>query len=72
MMFDDIRDLSENSDLLEQGEGDSFEIYGDAPRGGGFMGLTAGQRLVLSILLLAVVVVMGLTCLLVTQRIWLP
>ena len=35
MMFDDIRDLSEDSDLIDQGEGDSFEIYGDAPRGGG-------------------------------------
>jgi hypothetical protein len=72
MMFDDIRDSSDDSDLLQHGGGDSFEIYGDVPRGGGFLGLTAGQRFVLSILLLATVVVIGVTCLLVTQRVWLP
>jgi hypothetical protein len=70
MMFDNLRELS---------DGDGIEgvetVYSEAVRREmpetRIWGLTSGQRLVLAVLLLATVFILGSTCLLVTQKIWL-
>jgi hypothetical protein len=69
-MFDNLREASGQSDLYEeQGElVDKGDVRAPARR---LFGMTAGQRLVISILLMATVVVMGLMCLVVTGRIYL-
>ncbi len=68
-MFDDLRNVSEDGGLFEQPEGPAFETF--APPGGGrFLGMTAGRRFIIALLLLGVVVVLGLMCMLVTGRIW--
>ena len=68
-MFDDAFDDADD-DLF--GMDDPFELYEDLPAETGFLGLTAGQRFILSILLFATVVVMGVTVLVVMGRIVIP
>ena len=67
-MFDDLRERSNEETFAQAGV--PFQAPPAAPERRIF-GMTAGQRLVLSILLFATVFVLGLTCLMVTQRIWL-
>lgn len=69
-MFDNLRELSDGPSELEVGEEGLFDVPAvDVPERPLF-GMTSGQRFVLSILLLATVVVMGITCLLVTGKVW--
>ena len=70
-MFDSLREMSDDSTEFEQPIDTIFEPEPDDTAAGRFLGMTAGQRLVISILLLATVIVLGLTCLMVTEKIWL-
>jgi len=69
-MFDNLRDLSDGSSLFE----DSADTqYAAGPKGPPrrFLGLTPPQRFLLSLMLFASVVMIGLMCLLVTEKFWL-
>lgn len=68
-MFDNLRDQREESDLLGTpvGAPPDFEYRESGRRR---QGMTPGQRLLIAILILATVIVVGVTCLLVTQRVW--
>jgi hypothetical protein len=72
-MFDNLRDLSEGQPAAAKpapNPAPAVEEY-RAPGSGRIMGLTAPQRLVLSVLLFFAVVLLGTMCLLVTQRVML-
>jgi hypothetical protein len=72
-MFDDLRDMPEDSDFIDEGFDSPYEAPQVAPRRGRFLGMTASQRLVISILLLGTVVVLGILCLLVAGKVaWIP
>jgi hypothetical protein len=70
MMFDSLRDISDDSKEFEQPVDTIFEPEPYDTGAGRFLGMTVGQRLVISILLLATVIVLGLTCLMVTEKVW--
>ncbi len=67
-MFDNLRDLSDDSKLFAE---PAVEASTPQRRRSGrrFLGMTPGQRFLLSILLLATVMVMGAMCLLVTEKV---
>ncbi len=67
-MFDNLRDLSEVQPPPKETVSVPAEVY-EIPGGGRILGMTAGQRLVISILLFFAVVLIGTMCLLVTQRV---
>ena len=67
-MYDDLRSLSDGEESPYEEK--SFETYKEPSLQKRMFGMTAGQRLLLSVLLLLAVVVMGLMVLLVTQKIW--
>ncbi|OGO69932.1 MAG: hypothetical protein A2Z37_04140 [Chloroflexi bacterium RBG_19FT_COMBO_62_14] len=69
-MFDNLRDLSDGSSLFED---PADAQYAAAPKGPQrrFLGLTPPQRFLLSLMLFASVVLIGLMCLLVTEKFWL-
>ena len=69
-MFDNLRDLSDGSSLFED---PADAQYAATPRGPQrrFLGLTPAQRFLLSLMLFASVVMIGLMCLLVTEKFWL-
>lgn len=69
-MFDELREDINDRDVFDLD--DPFEYYEDLPPQRGFLGLTAGQRFILALLLFATVIVMGVTFLIVTGRIVLP
>ena len=69
-MFDETQNEINESDLFDFD--DPFELYEDMPAETGFLGLTAGQRLVLALLLFATVVVVGVTVLVVTGKVVIP
>jgi hypothetical protein len=69
-MFDNLRDMTD--DPYGYGKPD-LETTVQPKRAGPerrVFGMTAGQRLVLSILLLMTTAVMGMMCLLVTGKVW--
>ena len=67
-MFDDLRDSPDEEPALEIGAQAKRKPAVPEPR---IFGMTSGQRLVLSILFFATVFVLGLSCLLITERLWL-
>jgi hypothetical protein len=67
-MFDNLRDLSDGQPAPKPAAAPVVEEYA-APGSGRMLGMTAGQRLVISILLFFAVVLLGTMCLLVTQRV---
>jgi hypothetical protein len=69
-MFDNLRDLSDGSSLFED---PADAQYATGPKGPQrrFLGLTPAQRFLLSLMLFASVVMIGLMCLLVTEKFWL-
>ena len=70
-MFDNLREISEGASEFEELEEVAFEpVYPEVPERR-FLGMTVGQRFLISLLLLGTVVVMGVMCLMVTERIWL-
>jgi hypothetical protein len=68
-MFDDLRDLSDDPEPVDEVVDKAFAYEPPRPESR-FLGMTSGQRLLISILLLATVIVMGTMCLLVTERLW--
>jgi hypothetical protein len=69
-MFDNLRDMSDGPTYLESSDLEtSVQPKRKVPERRVF-GMTAGQRLVLSILLLFTSVVMGAMCLLVLGKVW--
>lgn len=68
-MFNDLRDLSDDPEVVDELADKAF-AYEPPPPESRIMGMTSGQRLLISILLLATVIVMGTMCLLVTERLW--
>jgi hypothetical protein len=67
-MFDNLRDLTEGQAPARDEMSIPAEDY-SAPRRSRILGMTAAQRLVVSVLLFFAVVLLGTMCLLVTQRI---
>ena len=70
-MFDDLRDTPEEEAAEAYADsGMSYEPQTAGPETRIF-GMTAGQRFIISLMLLATVFILGLGCALVTERIWL-
>lgn len=67
-MFDNLRDLSDGQPAPRPAPAPAVEEY-RAPGSGRMLGMTAGQRLVISILLFFAVLLLGTMCLLVTQKV---
>lgn len=74
-MLDNLRDQASNSPFFQGDEPNDPELEPKPTpvrrSSGRFLGMTAVQRLIFSIFLLATVCVVGVLCLLVTERIWL-
>ena len=70
-MFDDLRRASEEPEYFQPPTEDPFELIDEPLPETRLLGMTAAQRFVISLMLLATVIVMGLMCLLVTGTVWL-
>jgi hypothetical protein len=68
-MFDNLRELSDEPGRKER-QAQTYQTY-EEPPGRRLLGMTPGQRFLLSLMLLATVIVMGAMCLLVTGSVWL-
>ena len=66
-MFDDLRDTPEEDPISNAGFVYDEPPAGPEPR---ILGMTAGQRLIISMMLLATVFILGLSFTLVTGAIW--
>jgi hypothetical protein len=71
-MFDSKSEPKDESAFLEELEQSAFGDYDDyyeaePPRN--FLGMSSGQRFVIALMLLGTVVVVGLLCLLVTEKV---
>jgi hypothetical protein len=72
-MFDDLRDKPEDSDFLDEEYESPYDVPTPRRRQRRFLGMTAAQRLVISVLLLGAVIVVGSLCLLVAGKVaWIP
>ena len=70
-MFDNLRRLSDGEEpFIEEEQEVPFEVEEPRRPRRNFLGMTAGQRLILSLLLLGTVIVMGLMCLMVTEKVF--
>lgn len=69
-MFDNLRDLSDGSSLFEEPADAQYSAVPTGPPRR-FLGMTPAQRFLLSLMLFATVVIIGLMFLLVTERFWL-
>lgn len=69
-MFDNLREISDDSGEFEEPIESIFEPDLEEAGEDHFMGMTAGQRFFISLMLLATVIVLGITCLMVTEKIW--
>ena len=67
-MFDDLRDTPEEDPISNAGFAYEAEPARPELR---IFGMSAGQRLIISLMLLATVFILGLSCTLVTTKIWL-
>jgi hypothetical protein len=68
-MFDDLRELAKGSPSSD--ELDPYETFEQDLQSRRFLGMTSAQRFVISLLLLGAVLVVGSTCLIITQKVWL-
>jgi len=69
-MFDSLRELSDGSKELEGQDELEFEFEEPVEQGPYFLGMNPAQRLILALMIFAVVAVLGTTCLVVTERLW--
>jgi hypothetical protein len=69
-MFDNLREMSDDSSEFDEQLENIFEQDLEEVGEGRFLGMTAGQRFFISLMLLATVIVLGITCLMVTEKIW--
>jgi hypothetical protein len=68
-MFDSLQDLNGDPGSFDDFEGGVFSDYVEKAPAPRFLGMTAGQRFVISLTLLLTVVVVGMLCLLVTEKV---
>jgi hypothetical protein len=68
-MFDSLQDLNDDIASLEDLEGGAYTDYVETAPAPRFLGMTAGQRFVISLTLLLAVVAIGMLCLLVTEKV---
>lgn len=66
-MYDDLRNLTEPGEYFDE---EMFEEYEVQIPQTPIMGMTAGQRLLIAILLLATAAVIGMMFLMVTSKVW--
>jgi hypothetical protein len=70
-VFDNLRRLSDGEEPFEEAVKEiPFEVQETREPRGNFLGLTSGQRFILSLLLLGTVVILGLMCLMVTGKVF--
>lgn len=72
-MYDDFREFGSESTIFEESELDFSEEYDldIAISQRRFLGMTAGQRLLITLMLFVNVSIIGLLALVVTQKVWL-
>jgi hypothetical protein len=68
-MFNSVKDPLDDATYFGELEDSAFGDYLEAPPPRDFLGMSAGQRFVVSLILLGTVVVVGLLCLLVTEKV---
>jgi len=68
-MLDEVRDIAKELSFDEEDDY-LYETYGQEFQKERILGMTSGQRFVVSLLLFAAVVVIGTLLLLLTERIW--
>jgi hypothetical protein len=68
-MYDSLRESEDDSNFLDALSESPFEDYAEKAPPRRFLGMTAGQRFTISLLLLGMVVVVGLLCLLVFEKV---
>lgn len=68
-MFDSLREPKDESAYLDELEESAFGDYLEPAPSNRFLGMTVGQRFVISLMLLGTVVAVGLLCLLVTEKV---
>jgi hypothetical protein len=69
-MFDNLRDMSDDSALFVEPPVDEEQVSHFARPERRVLGMTAGQRFILALLLFATVVVVGFMFLLVFEKVW--
>lgn len=68
-MFDSLQDLNGDPSKFDDLDGGAFRDYVEKAPAPRFLGMTAGQRFVISLTLLLTVVAVGMLCLLVTEKV---
>jgi hypothetical protein len=69
-MFDELRGMSDESSEMEGTEEMFYDLEAEAAPEVRIFGMTVGQRFIIAILLLATVAVLGMSCLLVFEKVW--
>ena len=69
-MLDEFRDIGKEL-TFDEDDDYLFGTYGEEYQKRRILGMTSGQRFVISVLLLATVIVVGFLVLLLTEKIWL-
>lgn len=69
-MFDNLREITDDPAEFDEPVESIFEPEHEEAGDGRTMGMTAGQRFFISLMLLATVIVLGITCLMVTEKVW--
>jgi hypothetical protein len=69
VMFDDLREMTDGSPIFDESVEKPFKVEETPYTGSYFLGLSPGQRFIIALLLLGTVIVMGLMCLMVTERV---
>ena len=68
-MFESAQDTTGESSYFDDMDSGSFDSYPASGSNRTFLGMTAGQRFVIALLLLGTVVVVGMLCLIVTEKV---
>jgi hypothetical protein len=68
-MLDEVRDIAKELTFDEEDDY-LYETYGQEFKKERFLGMTSGQRFMVSLLLFAAVGVLGILLLLLTEKIW--
>ncbi|MGD8813884.1 MAG: hypothetical protein PVI78_05350 [Anaerolineales bacterium] len=68
-MFESAQDTTDESSYFDDLDGGLFDVYSTSGTRRGFLGMTAGQRFVIALLMMGTVVVVGMLCLIVTEKV---
>lgn len=69
-MFDELREMSDESSEMEEMDEMFYDLEAEAAPEVRIFGMTVGQRFIIAFLLLATVAVIGMSCLLVFEKVW--